>query len=404
MGSLFEKWKKGLKKKVHPFCTAIVPAAGKSSRMGGEDKMFAPLCGVPVLARTLTVLDQAVLVDEIVVAAQPEKLEEVAALVSSAGIRKPVRVVEGGASRAESVLLAALEANEDVEYLAVHDGARPLVLPEQVDDLIRLGQRTYAVAPAVPVTDTVKVADLSGLVLSTPDRSTLFAVQTPQVFQANLLKAALQSAIAAEAPLTDDCSAVERLGKEVYLTPGWRENIHAGGSVYGGAVPASAGGAGMIDLRIGHGYDVHRLVEGRPLILGGVTIPYERGLLGHSDADVLAHAVMDALLGAAALGDIGGMFPDSDERWRDADSLHLLEQVAARLAETGWEVGNVDATVLAQAPKLAPYIPEMRRRMANAMGIDAAQVSVKATTEEHLGFTGAGEGMACHAVALLGKM
>ena len=208
MGSLFEKWKKGLKKKVHPFCTAIVPAAGKSSRMGGEDKMFAPLCGVPVLARTLTVLDQAVLVDEIVVAA-----------------RKPVRVVEGGASRAESVLLAALEANEDVEYLAVHDGARPLVLPEQVDDLIRLGQRTYAVAPAVPVTDTVKVADLSGLVLSTPDRSTLFAVQTPQVFQANLLKAALQSAIAAEAPLTDDCSAVERLGKEVYLTPGWRENI-----------------------------------------------------------------------------------------------------------------------------------------------------------------------------------
>lgn len=225
MGSLFEKWKKGMKKKVHPFCTAIVPAAGNSSRMGGEDKMFAPLCGVPVLARTLTVLDQAVLVDEIVVAAQPEKLEEVAALVSSAGIRKPVRVVEGGASRAESVLLAALEANEDVEYLAVHDGARPLVLPEQVDDLIRLGQRTYAVAPAVPVTDTVKVADLSGLVLSTPDRSTLFAVQTPQVFQANLLKAALQSAIAAEAPLTDDCSAVERLGKEVYLTPGWRENI-----------------------------------------------------------------------------------------------------------------------------------------------------------------------------------
>lgn len=160
----------------------------------------------------------------------------------------------------------------------------------------------------------------------------------------------------------------------------------------------------MIDLRIGHGYDVHRLVEGRPLILGGVTIPYERGLLGHSDADVLAHAVMDALLGAAALGDIGGMFPDNDERWRDADSLHLLERVAARLAETGWEIGNVDATVLAQAPKLAPYIPEMRRRMANAMGIDAAQVSVKATTEERLGFTGAGEGMACHAVALLGKM
>mgnify|MGYP003228956290 FL=1 len=157
----------------------------------------------------------------------------------------------------------------------------------------------------------------------------------------------------------------------------------------------------MTRLRIGQGYDVHRLTEGRPLILGGVTVPYERGLLGHSDADVLAHAVMDALLGAAALGDIGGMFPDSDERWRGADSLRLLEQVTARLAENGWAIGNVDATVLAQAPKLAPHIPEMRRRLAAAMCIDVTQVSVKATTEEHLGFTGAGEGMACHAVALL---
>ena len=157
----------------------------------------------------------------------------------------------------------------------------------------------------------------------------------------------------------------------------------------------------MMGLRIGHGYDVHRLTEGRPLILGGVTVPYEQGLLGHSDADVLTHAVMDALLGAAALGDIGGMFPDSDERWRGADSLRLLEQVTARLAENGWAIGNVDATVLAQAPKLAPHIPEMRRRLAAAMGIDVTQVSVKATTEEHLGFTGAGEGMACHAVALL---
>ena len=157
----------------------------------------------------------------------------------------------------------------------------------------------------------------------------------------------------------------------------------------------------MMGLRIGHGYDVHRLVTGRPLILGGVTIPYEQGLLGHSDADVLAHAVMDALLGAAALGDIGGMFPDSDERWRSADSLRLLERVTARLAENGWAIGNVDATVLAQAPRLAPHIPEMRRRLAAAMDINVTQVSVKATTEEHLGFTGAGEGMACHAVALL---
>ena len=157
----------------------------------------------------------------------------------------------------------------------------------------------------------------------------------------------------------------------------------------------------MTKLRVGHGYDVHRLVEGRALILGGVTVPFDRGLLGHSDADVLTHAVMDALLGAAALGDIGKLFPDSDAAYAGADSIALLRRVTALLREHGWQVGNVDTTVVAQAPKLAPYIPEMRRRLAEAMGLDVDCVSVKATTEERLGFTGSGEGMAAHAVALI---
>ena len=160
----------------------------------------------------------------------------------------------------------------------------------------------------------------------------------------------------------------------------------------------------MTKLRVGHGYDVHRLVEGRALILGGVTVPFERGLLGHSDADVLTHAVMDALLGAAALGDIGQLFPDSDAAYAGADSIALLERVTALLREHGWQVGNVDATVVAQAPRLAPYIPEMRRRLAEAMGLDVDCVSVKATTEERLGFTGSGEGMAAHAVALIERL
>lgn len=160
----------------------------------------------------------------------------------------------------------------------------------------------------------------------------------------------------------------------------------------------------MTKLRVGHGYDVHRLVEGRALILGGVTVPFDRGLLGHSDADVLTHAVMDALLGAAALGDIGKLFPDSDAAYAGADSIALLERVTALLREHGWQVGNVDATVVAQAPRLAPYIPEMRRRLAEAMGLDVDCVSVKATTEERLGFTGRGEGMAAHAVALIERL
>ena len=157
----------------------------------------------------------------------------------------------------------------------------------------------------------------------------------------------------------------------------------------------------MTQLRIGHGYDVHRLVEGRPLVLGGVTIPYEKGLLGHSDADVLTHAVMDALLGAAALGDIGKLFPDTDEQYRGADSLLLLRTVGERLRAAGWQLVNLDATLLAQAPKLAPYRQLMRERMAEALGVSVEQIGVKATTEEGLGFTGSGEGMSAHAVALL---
>ena len=160
----------------------------------------------------------------------------------------------------------------------------------------------------------------------------------------------------------------------------------------------------MSNIRVGHGYDVHRLTEGRKLILGGVDIPWERGLLGHSDADVLTHAVMDALLGAAGLGDIGKHFPDTDPAYAGADSLKLLAHVVGLLGEMGFAVGNVDATILAQRPKLAPHIPAMRDNLARVMGVEASLVNVKATTEEGLGFTGSGEGMAAHAVALIERV
>ncbi|MBE6622099.1 MAG: 2-C-methyl-D-erythritol 2,4-cyclodiphosphate synthase [Ruminococcaceae bacterium] len=159
----------------------------------------------------------------------------------------------------------------------------------------------------------------------------------------------------------------------------------------------------MTDFRIGHGYDVHRLVPDRKLILGGVTIPYDLGLLGHSDADVLTHAVMDALIGAMGLGDIGKHFPDSDERYRGIDSLKLAERVAVLLRENGFTVSNIDATVVAQSPKLAPYLPQMKENLATVFSIPAQRVNVKATTEEHLGFTGSGEGIAAHAVCLISK-
>lgn len=208
-----------------PRCAVIVPAAGSSRRMGGGNKLMMDLCGIPVLQRTLMAIDEAQLVDEIIVAAREEDMLEIADLCHKAGLRKPIRVVQGGDTRTASVLAAAMECHPKTELLAVHDGARPLVQPQQIDDLIRLGAKTNAVAPALPVTDTIKVADDQGRVVSTPDRDTLYAVQTPQVFQTNILRAALQAALNDGVTATDDCAAVERLGKEVYLTPGDPENI-----------------------------------------------------------------------------------------------------------------------------------------------------------------------------------
>ena len=206
------------------FCTAIVAAAGSSSRMGGENKQLLPLGGVPVLVRTLQALDSAETVDAIVVATREEDIVTIAELVKTYGIGKPVTVVLGGASRAESVLMALQHAPEGTSLFAVQDGARPFVTREIIDETVRKAAQCGAAAPAIPVKDTIKIA-AEHVVMSTPERKRLFAVQTPQVFDADLLKAALQSAIADGAEITDDCSAVERLGKEIYLTDGSEENI-----------------------------------------------------------------------------------------------------------------------------------------------------------------------------------
>ena len=217
---------KKLRQSRRPRCIALVAAAGQSRRMGGEQsKLLLPLDGIPVLVRTLTALAQAESIDGIVIAAREEDIVPFGDLCRTYGIAKPDKIVRGGASRAESVLLAALEADEQAQLLAVQDGARPLVRPELIDETVRAAIRCEAAAPAVALKDTVKEADRDGRVLSTPDRAALRAVQTPQVFSADLLKAALQEAIASGSAITDDCSAVERLGKAVYLIPGDEENL-----------------------------------------------------------------------------------------------------------------------------------------------------------------------------------
>ena len=218
-GKLFSK-----DKREYPVCSAVVAAAGSSRRMGGGNKLLLPLDGIPVLVRTLRALEEATLVREIVVASREEDLLVIGDLCKTYGISKPVKIVCGGETRAASVLAAPMECREDAAFIAVHDGARPLATPELIDNVIRLAFRTNAAAPAVAVKDTIKVVE-ENKVVTTPDRDTLRCIQTPQVFDAALLRAALQAAVAGEIPITDDCSAVERLGKEIYLTEGSYENI-----------------------------------------------------------------------------------------------------------------------------------------------------------------------------------
>lgn len=371
-----------------PPVTAILVAAGASRRMGFDKLSYRLPGGQTVLEKSCAALAAHPAVTQLVLVAGANAD---ACRCIAAQCAKPCVVVPGGATRADSVRsgLAAAEG----ELVAIHDAARPFVSEAVITAALQAAAATGAAAPAVPVKDTIKVAGPGGVVQATPDRATLFAVQTPQCFSRALYLQALAAVQGEQARLvTDDCSLFELAGLPVTLTEGDYENYK---------ITTQDDLQKEKTMRIGHGYDVHRLVEGRKLILGGVEIPYEKGLLGHSDADVLLHAVMDAVLGAAALGDIGRHFPDSDPAYKGADSLALTRAVAGLVAEHGFRVGNIDATILCQAPKLAPHIAAMRQNIADAFGIDVGAVSVKATTEEHLGFTGAGQGIAAHAVALL---
>lgn len=368
--------------------TAIIVAAGASRRMGFDKLSYSLPGGQTVLLRSVHTFDSHPLVTQLVLVAGAN---EEACRAAAADCVKPTVVVHGGATRAASVRAGLAVAQG--AYVAIHDAARPFVSSTVIDGALAGAFRYGAAAPAVPVKDTIKIAAADGTVQATPDRATLYAVQTPQCFRRDLYLQALDGVHGpALDSVTDDCSLFELAGLPVHLTAGAYENLK---------ITTQEDLKGEKQMRVGHGYDVHQLAEDRKLILGGVTIPNEKGLLGHSDADVLVHAVMDALLGAAALGDIGQHFPDRDPQYKGADSLELLRHVSKLLREAGYAVGNIDATILCQAPKLAPHIPAMRTNIAAALEIDRNQVSVKATTEEHLGFTGAGQGIAAHAIALL---
>ena len=375
--------------------SAVVVCAGSSVRMGGTDKIFSEINGVPVFIRTLAACAACAQICEIVVVAKLESFERVRTEIERFGISKTCCLTKGGNTRAESVRNGVLSAKG--EYVAVMDGARPMIKPQQIERTCRAAFECGAAALGVPVTDTVKRIDDNADIVLTVDRKNLVRIQTPQVFlRAEDLELSAK-ALETDVEFTDDCAVYEYYGKRVKTVFGTNENIKI--TVKEDLdICSRLCGAGAV--RVGHGYDVHRLMYGRELWLCGEKIDFDMGLDGHSDADVALHALIDALLGAAALGDIGTLFPDSDPKYKGISSMLLLKSAAQKVLDR-FSVINCDITIIAQKPRLSGYIPQMRSNISGVLGVLPGTVNVKATTEEKLGFTGSLEGIAAHAVCSL---
>ena len=374
---------------------AVVVAGGRGARAGlGRNKVFFAWKGRSVLSRCLDALEHSGALDGAVLVLGAEDFEQYDALCAREGASPLVkRVVAGGDCRRRSVRSGLAALPEEVEIVAVHDAARPFVSPEAVRETVQSARKWGSGVISTPVTDTIKRVGPDGAV-ETLDRSLLRAVQTPQTFDCAKLKAAHERAEAEGFDATDDAALFEHYYGSVRLVtaPGAEANIKL-------TNPADFEKLSRPAMRIGSGYDAHRLAEDRKLILCGVDVPHTRGLDGHSDADVAVHALMDVLLGALGEGDIGRHFPDSDPAYEGISSMLLLERVMKIVREHGYGVANADVTIVAQKPKLAAYIPAMRENLARALGTDA--VNVMATTTERMGFEGEELGISAQAVALL---
>jgi 2-C-methyl-D-erythritol 2,4-cyclodiphosphate synthase/2-C-methyl-D-erythritol 4-phosphate cytidylyltransferase len=356
--------------------------------------VFAEIAGKPILAHTLSVFESCDVVGEIVIVTGASEIEAAGELVGRFGFAKVRHMVAGGAHRQDSVNRGLEHVTSDI--VAIHDAARPMVTCEIIERSIEEARRSGACIAAVPVIDTIKSANEQGIVSGTIDRCNLYSIQTPQTFRTELIRRAYEQAFADGFYATDDAALVERIGENVVIVEGSYDNIKITTPSDVELASMKLGGG---EQRTGLGFDVHALVEGRKLILGGLEISHEKGLAGHSDADVLVHAIMDALLGAAALGDIGRLFPDSNAAYKGISSMALLARVGKLLAQNGWLVVNIDAVVICERPKIAPHVPKMVRGIAESLNTEPDKISVKGTTTEKLGFTGRGEGIACQAVA-----
>jgi len=386
----------------------IIPAAGIGSRMGAAlPKQYLSLDGKTILQRTIEALVRDIRFESVLVGLSSEDTEF---LKLPASVTRNVERFEGGAERVSTVLngLQALQGRaQDNDWVWVHDAARPLVSSEELKALeCALRDAEHGALLALQATDTMKCVDEQGNV-TTMDRNCLWRAQTPQAFRYALLYGAIVDALEQNSVVTDESSAMELAGKTPVIVPGKASNIkvtHPEDMVF--ATQGFSGREGVSELtglRVGSGYDVHAFEEGEFVTLGGVKIPYHQGLRAHSDGDVLLHALCDAILGALALGDIGHHFPDTDPKWAGANSRDLLRGVFTLMKDKGFAIGNVDSTIIAQAPKMAPYIESMRKHIAEDLEVELSAVSVKATTTEQLGFTGRKEGIAAQSSVLLVK-
>src|SRR5687768_5946096 len=392
------------------FVSAILAAAGRGTRLGSATpKQLLALGERTILQRSFDIVNGHDQIDEIVVALPPDLANSPPPFLISS--RKPVRIVDGGMRRQDSVARAFAQVSKSASLIVIHDAARPFATADLFKRVIDAAAKGGAAIAAVQALDTVKEATAAPgltIVARTLPRESIYLAQTPQAFARAVLEDAIQVGRGTLAPATDEASLAEQAGHSVCLVEGEATNIkittsddlRVSKALVG--MTESSYGAGA-PTRVGTGYDLHRLEPGRPLIIGGVTIPHSTGLAGHSDADVLCHAVTDAILGAAAAGDIGQHFPDTDPKWKGANSIELLKGAVAIVRAAGYAIANVDAVIVAERPKLASHIPAMRANLARAMGIDVSAIGVKGKTNEKVDALGRNEAIAVHAVALLAK-
>ncbi len=383
--------------------TAIIAAGGSGRRLGAPvPKQFLDLAGHSMLARSVKAFDRHPGVGDVIVALPADALDDAQGTIGE--VTGPVSFVAGGDSRQESVARAFDLVREETDIVLVHDAARPFVSAGLITRAIDAAAAHGAAIAAVPATDTVKRVGLHSApptIVETLRRDTIFLAQTPQAFR----RAVLHDAVAlgrTGVEATDEAGLAEQAGHAVTVIEGDRDNVKI--TTPGDLERARAHGAvgqPRLPSRAGIGYDLHRLVPGRPLLLGGVTIPAEAGALGHSDADVACHVATDAVLGGASLGDIGRHFPDSEARWKGASSVDLLRRAGALVREAGFEILNLDVVVVLERPRIAPFVDSIRAGLADALGVDVALVSVKGKSNEGVDAVGRGEAIAAHAVALL---